>query len=99
VIMLTKSEERHFWTSFANALGAELREGTQIEGASGLIHPLQALCIDEKTSRLILFSSESDPRVAALVQGDVQTTMPDVKVIRSYLGVASTRSVDKNKVD
>jgi hypothetical protein len=75
------SDQRHVWTSFAKAIGTELREGDSITGASGLVHPLQALCVDDKTKRLILFSNEPDPRVAALVQGDIQATMPDVNVL------------------
>jgi hypothetical protein len=69
------------WQSFAKALGAELRETNSIRGASGLNHPLQALCVDDKSKRLILFSNEPDPRIAALVQGDVQSTLPSVKVL------------------
>ena len=42
---------------------------------------MQALCVDDKRKRLILFSDESNPRVAALIQGDVQATVPDVNVI------------------
>jgi hypothetical protein len=80
-IMAVKTDEVHFWRSFSKALGAELRDVPEVTGASGLIHPLKALCVDEKTDRVILFSNESDPRVAALVQGDVQTTMPSTKVI------------------
>ena len=80
--MSTKpSDQQHVWSSFAKAIGAELREGDSITGASGLVHPLQALCVDDRTKRLVLFSSEPDPRIAALVQGDIQATMPDVNVL------------------
>jgi hypothetical protein len=76
-----RSDQLRVWQSFARALGAELRETDSIRGASGLNHPLQALCVDDKSKRLILFSNEPDPRVAALVQGDIQSTLPDVKVL------------------
>jgi hypothetical protein len=74
-------DKRYFWKSFGKALGAEFREGESITGASGIAHPMQAICVDDKSKRLILFSNEPDPRVAALIQGDIQTTMPDVSVL------------------
>jgi len=72
---------KHFWTSVSRALGAEFREGDSITGASGIAHPMQAISVDDKSKRLILFSNEADPRVAALIQGDIQTTMPDTRVL------------------
>jgi len=72
---------KHFWTSVSRALGTEFREGDSITGASGIAHPMQAISVDDKSKRLILFSNEPDPRVAALIQGDIQTTMPDTNVL------------------
>jgi hypothetical protein len=77
----TSADERRLWSSFGKALGAELRETPSIRGASGLEHRLQALCVDDKTGRIILFSDEPNPTVAALIQGDVQASFPVSKVI------------------
>jgi hypothetical protein len=77
----TSADERRLWSSFGKALGAELRETPSIRGASGLEHRLQALCVDDKIGRIILFSDEPNPTVAALIQGDVQASFPDSKVI------------------
>jgi hypothetical protein len=74
-------DKTHFWKSFGKALGAEYREGDSITGASGIAHPMQAICVDDKSKRLVLFSNEPDPRVAALIQGDIQTTVPDISVL------------------
>jgi hypothetical protein len=74
-------DKTYFWKSFGKALGAEFREGDSITGASGIAHPMQAICVDDKSNRLILFSNEPDPRVASLIQGDIQTTIPDVSVL------------------
>lgn len=74
-------DKTHFWKSFAKALGAEYREGQSISGASGIDHPMQAICVDDSSKRLILFSSEADPRVASLIQGDIQSTFNDVNVL------------------
>jgi hypothetical protein len=37
--------------------------------------------VDDKTGRIILFSDEPNPTVAALIQGDVQASFPVSKVI------------------
>lgn len=74
-------DKTYFWKSFGKALGAEFREGDSIAGASGISHPMQAICVDDKSKRIILFSNESDPRVASLIQGDIQATVPDVNVL------------------
>jgi hypothetical protein len=74
-------DQKRFWSIMAKSLGTEFRETSAIQGASGLTHDLQALCVDDKSKRLILFATESNPRVAALIQGDVQATFPDARVI------------------
>jgi hypothetical protein len=78
---ISMQEHPEIWRGFCNAIGAELREHNEIRGISGLTHPVQALAIDEKTNRLILVSAEFNPRVAALMQVDVQATLPGTKVL------------------
>lgn len=74
-------EEPPIWNSFCAALGAEYREHKVIQGISGLEHPVQAIAVDERTNRLILVSAEFNPRIAALMQVDVQATMPGTRVL------------------
>lgn len=69
------------WRIFLQALGAEAREHLAVTGASGIEHPVQAIGVDDKHKRVIVVSAEHDARVAALMQGDVQATMPDTKVL------------------
>jgi hypothetical protein len=69
------------WESFANAIEVEPMEYRVVTGASGLDHPVQMLGMDEKNKRLVLVSSESSARVAALMQVDVQTAMPEFRVV------------------
>lgn len=69
------------WGPFCAALGAEHRDAKEIVGASGLVHPVEAIGIDEVGKRLIVVSAESNPRVAAMLRGDVQATMPDLRVL------------------
>lgn len=69
------------WKAFSAAIGAELRDDTTIRGASGLEHVVQAIAVDDRARRVIIIAAEADPRLAALVQVDVQATMPDAKVL------------------
>lgn len=75
------SEKRQIWRSFASAVGAELREATSVQGVSGLDHPVQALAVDEERRRVIVVSAEPSARMAALMQLDVQSKMPNSRVI------------------
>lgn len=69
------------WRSFCTALGADYREHNEIQGRSGLNHPVQAIAVDERTSRLIIVSAEYNPRIAALMRVDIQATLPNTKVL------------------
>lgn len=75
------SSEQTIWKSFCTALGAEYREHKEIQGSSGLIHPVQAIAVDEVKKRLIVVSAEYNPRIAALMRVDIQATLPDTKVL------------------
>lgn len=70
-----------FWNSFCSALETEPREHKQVQGASGITHQVQAIGVDDARKRVVLVSAEHDPRIAALMQNDVQASMPDVKVV------------------
>ena len=48
---------------------------------SGQDHPVQAVAVDDKTNRVVIFSAEQSPRIAALMQTDVQITLPNVHVL------------------
>lgn len=69
------------WSAFGKAIGAELREDTDIQGVSGLTHRVDAICVDDKLERVIIISAEPNPRVAALMQVDIQQTLPNKHVI------------------
>ncbi len=69
------------WEAFCRALRTEYREAREIRGTSGLVHPIEAIGVDEKNNRIILVSSEASPRIAALMRIDVQSTMPSVRVL------------------
>jgi hypothetical protein len=74
-------DTKQMWKSISSALGTEIREATSIRGVSGQDHPVQAIGVDDKTKRVVIFSAEPSPRIAALMQVDVQATMPDVHVL------------------
>ncbi len=74
-------DQSRIWRSMSKALGADLREHKSIQGISGIEHPVQAIAADDKGRRLIVFSAEPNPRVAALMQVDVQAAMPGNRVL------------------
>src|SRR5262249_14174453 len=57
------------------------RESPTILGASGINHPAQAIGVDDKHDRVIVVAAEPDPRIAALMQGDIQAIMPRSRVV------------------
>ncbi|MDR3466805.1 MAG: hypothetical protein P4M07_12750 [Xanthobacteraceae bacterium] len=71
----------NIWRSLGGALGVEIREAQTIRGASGQDHPVQAVGVDDKSKRIIIFSAEPSPRIAALMQIDVQITIEDARVV------------------
>ncbi|MBO9479262.1 hypothetical protein J7382_17085 [Shimia sp. R11_0] len=78
----TNKEDLPFiWEAFCNALGTEHREAKEIRGASGLVHPVEAIGVDDKGKRIVLVSSEYNPRITALMRGDVQATLPGMSVL------------------
>jgi hypothetical protein len=82
-IVMTADEfdTKQMWKSISSALGTEMREAMSILGLSGQDHPVQAIAVDDKTKRVVIFSAEPNPRIAALMQVDVQATLPDVHVL------------------
>ncbi|MFC2248027.1 hypothetical protein ACETRX_00225 [Labrys portucalensis] len=74
-------DSSNIWPAFFRALGVEHREATEITGLSGLSHPVQAIGVDDKTKRVVVISSEYNPRIAALMQVDIQGTLPDARVL------------------
>jgi hypothetical protein len=79
--MVDPAAQREAWRSLTKAIGAELKEVQSIQGASGLEHPVQALATNEAAGSVIIVSADASPRVAALMQADVQAIMPDTKVL------------------
>lgn len=79
--MRSAEERAAFWTSFIRALEAEPRNAQPLRGASGLLHPVVALGVDETRRRILIVSGDPDGRSAALAQADLQAAYPDQKVI------------------
>jgi hypothetical protein len=79
--MADETDTKQIWKSISSAIGAEVREATTIIGISGQDHPVQAVAVDDKTSRVVIFPTEPSPRIASLMQSDVQATIPDAHVL------------------
>jgi hypothetical protein len=78
---ISEQHAKEVWNAFGRALGAEPREALSIRGASGLDHAVEAISVDDKNGRVIIFAAESNPRIAALMQVDIQATMPGARVL------------------
>jgi hypothetical protein len=72
---------KRFWQSFLRAVETEPRHAHEIRGASGIIHPLLAVGVDEARARTVLVSADADARTAALAQADIQASLPSMKVV------------------
>ncbi len=74
-------QSKLIWSALTRALGAEPRQAATIRGASGLDHEVEAIAVDDKGHRVIIISAEPSPRVSALMQVDIQATMPTARVL------------------
>lgn len=79
--MAKEEEKPPIWEAFCTALGTEHRDAKEIAGASGILHPVQAIGVDDKGKRIVVVSGEYNPRIAALMRIDIQATMPGVRVL------------------
>jgi hypothetical protein len=89
----------HFWPSMLKAVGAEPRDVSGLQGASGINHEFAAVGVDEAASRLIVVSSEADAAGAAMAQADLQAAMKDMKVIAARPVVIDLASVGQSIAD
>ena len=76
-----KDRNPAFWKNTIRAVEADPRDDLIVRGYSGLEHPVLGLGVDDKRGRVILISSEHDGRGAAMMQSDVQATLPDARVV------------------
>lgn len=79
--MARETESKTLWENLSRAIGAELRTERTIKGASGLDHSVEAIAVDDKQKRILVVAAESNPRIAALMQADIQATIEDARVL------------------
>ena len=77
----TEKNNKEFWDVFGRALRAEPRDCLTIRGLSGLDHIVEAIFVDDKSKRVIIVSAELNPRIAALMRVDVQSTFADARAL------------------
>src|ERR1043165_163762 len=77
----TEEQKQRFWHSFLLALQAEPRDATAIKGASGVLHPVVAVGVDDIRRRIVVVLRDPQPRSAALAQFDIQTANPAYNVV------------------
>jgi hypothetical protein len=87
------------WNNLMRAVGAEPKDTLTIQGESGIEHPVQALGVDEKYRRVVIIAAEQNPRIAALMQGDIQARMPDSRVLIARPIAFDIASVARNFIE
>jgi hypothetical protein len=70
-----------FWVNLLKAAESEPSSAKTVRGASGIIHDVIAVGVDESRRRLLIISSEHDARTAAMVQADIQAAMGRTQVL------------------
>lgn len=76
-----KHQGAAFWDSFVRAVGAVPHKVRDIQGASGILHPVVAAGVDSGQRRLVIISFEPDARSAALMQADIQSVLKSIQII------------------
>jgi hypothetical protein len=71
----------YFWRNLLRAVEVEPKDINSLRGSSGIDHPLTAIGVDQARRRLVVISSEGDPRTSAFIQSDLQLAFTDAKVI------------------
>jgi hypothetical protein len=74
-------EKRAFWDNFLRAVETEPRPTPRIYGASGIQHSVLALGVDDARKRLVIISGDHDARASAMMQTDIQSTLPGTHVV------------------
>ena len=74
-------DQKHLWSGISKGLGFEPKENRSLLGRSGQEHSFSGLALDEIHKRVLVFSSELDPRMAAMVHSDANANLGDYKLI------------------
>jgi len=69
------------WDGFLRAIDTEPQPVTTLGGVSGYPHALLAAGVDHIRRRLVIVSPETDPRMVAMAQADIQAADPSIHVI------------------
>jgi hypothetical protein len=74
-------ERPDFWQNILQAVGTEPRDVEVLKGASGIEHEVFAAGVDAERNRLVVISADDNPRLAALVQADIQAAAGQAHVL------------------
>ena len=78
---MPESEQKSFWFNVLKAVEADPKAATSIRGASGIVHTVVAIGVDEGRRRLLVISGEHDARTAAMTQIDIQAALEHTQVL------------------
>lgn len=85
--------KRQFWDTFLRAMETVPRDISNVRGASGFVHPILAVGIDESRKRTLIVSGDPDARTAALAQADIQAVAPSTKIVMARPVAINLQSV------
>lgn len=71
----------HFWEALIEGIGFRPLKEMHLSGKSGHIHSFNAIGVDDHKKRLLLLSSEIEPKITALVAQDIALQYPEYHVL------------------
>jgi hypothetical protein len=77
----TAKDKPHFWNSLIASVGAVPLTAKPLRGVTGHLHDALAIGIDTTQNRLIVVVSETDPKLSAFAQLDLQQAHPKENVL------------------
>ena len=90
---LVLDRKGQFWDTFLRAMETVPRDIPNVRGASGFVHPILAVGIDESRKRTLIVSGDPDARTAALAQADIQAVAPSTKIVMARPVAINLQSV------
>lgn len=74
-------DQKNLWSGLSVGLGFEPKEHKSLIGISSQEHTFSGLALDETNKRVLVYSSELDPRMASMVHADASANLFDYKLI------------------
>jgi len=87
------------WDGVLRALSTTPHEIRSLKGVTGYAHAFAGVGVDPERQRLVVISAESDPRIVAMAQADIQAVDPSIQVIAMRPSVIDAADVWRKAED